>query len=202
MSTDASPWIQPIRSGGKLAVFAKPDAWADSVRSAIMSLNKLPFGVKLVPATQEKDADIVVTLARNDAPKYTYQGKGSRGLQSQKQVCSPVNTFRANHLNAGYTTLEIEGNGIFFAAVFLPGLVADPTRAQKEVVIVHELIHACGVHQHDSCGIMYDFLAPENGKMKEANGTTQRPMPPIRVGAQTLSRMQRAWPLRRSRKAA
>jgi hypothetical protein len=62
------------------------------------------------------------------------------------------------------------------------------------VIVVHELIHACGMDIHDSVGIMF-------GEMKEANGGLieylhdkgARPMPPIRVGSKTVCTMRMLW---------
>ena len=82
-----------------------------------------------------------------------------------------------------------------FAVIFLPGKAKTATKKQKEVVIVHEFIHACGVDEHDTFGIMFGVMAEEGGGLIEYIKTEgANPMPPIRVGSKTLSVMQNLWP--------
>jgi hypothetical protein len=124
-----------------------------------------------------------VVLANGPA-QYTYYGDTAKTLPS----------FKADRLHGQASTLaDAKRNEIFFAAVFLPGKVKGPT-SQKEVIVVHELIHACGMDIHDSVGIMF-------GEMKEANGGLieylhdkgAKPMPPIRVGSKTVCTMRMLW---------
>ncbi len=76
--------------------------------------------------------------------------------------------FKGDRLH-GETRTLIDGklNEIFFAVVFLPGKVKKATKGQKEVIVVHE----------------FEYI-PDKGA---------KPMPPIRVGPQTLCKMRMLW---------
>jgi hypothetical protein len=93
------------------------------------------------------------------------------------------------------TLTDTRLNAIFFAVIFLPGKLPKPAKGQKEVMIVHEFIHACGVPEHETTpdgGIMYDIMVPSNGGLQEGSKQA-KPMPPIRVGPRTLSRVESVW---------
>jgi hypothetical protein len=178
-----TPWLERIRDAGQLKVFNKAANWADAVHGAITLFNTLPFNVQMVAEKQEKSANVVLLLA-SGAQQYKYYG----------DTVGTDSSFKGDTLHGDTQTLiDEKKNEIFFAAVFLPGK-AKPTKGQKEVVLVHELIHACGVQEHESIGIMF-------AQMKEADGglieylpdKDAKPMPPIRVGPQTLCRMQTVW---------
>jgi hypothetical protein len=180
-----TPWLKRIVATGQLTVFNKAGAWTDSVTTAMASFNNLAFGVTLVAAKKESSADVVVILAH--------------GPQKYKHGPDTIQTtwdFTVEHLH-GETRTLIDGNldAIYFAAVFLPGKNKNTTKGQKEVVIVHEFIHACGVEEHEKtphAGIMYDIMTPDGDGLKEPTDEGEK-MPPIRVGPKTLSRMQTVW---------
>ena len=180
-----TPWLKRIRETGQLTVFNKGGAWAHSVNAAITTFNNLPFKVGLVAAKEEKSANVVVILA-SGPQHYTRDGN----------IVKTDSSFKFNQFH-GLTITLADGvpEAIFFAVIFLPGKLPNPAKGQKEVVIVHEFIHACGVDEHETTptgGIMYDIMVPSNGGLQE--GTKQGdPMPPIRVGPQTLSRIQSVW---------
>ena len=181
------PWLKRIRDTGQLTVFNKAGTWTDSVNAAIKTFNTLPFeNIELVAEKNEKSANVVVVLA--DGPtSYTRDGNTTQPGPDFKpdKYAGDTRTLRDGRLNE-----------IFFAAIFLPGkLPKSLTKGQKEVMIVHEFIHACGVPEHETTpdgGIMYDIMVTSNGGLQE--GSRQgKPMPPIRVGPKTLSRVQSVW---------
>lgn len=193
-----TPWLKRIRKTGQLTVSNKATAWADSVNGAIASFNHLSLGVKLVAEKTEKSANIVLILA-SGPQQYKYYG----------DTVKTGSDFKADWLH-GETRALIDGklNEIFFAGVFLPGKVQKITKGQKEMVIVHELIHACGMTggdkkaEHDSVGIMYDIMNQADGGLIEGNIDLAlekqkkegiKPMPPIRVGPKTLCIMRMLW---------
>jgi hypothetical protein len=180
-----TPWLKRIASTGQLTVFNKAGAWTDSVNKAIASFNNLAFGVTLVAEKKEKSANVVVILA-NGPEQYKY------GSDTTKTTAD----FTVARLHGETRTLiDDKLNAIFFAAVFLPGKSKKATKGQKEVIIVHEFIHACGIPEHETtsdAGIMYDYMAETNDGLKEATPDGKE-MPPIRVGPKTLCRMQMLW---------
>ncbi len=180
-----TPWLKRIRETGQLTVFNKGGAWANSINAAITTFNHLPFKVGLVAAKDEKSANVVVILATAHK-SYTRDGN----------TINTDSSFKLNQFHGQTITLA---DGVpetnFFAVIFLPGLLHNPAKGQKEVMIVHEFIHACGVDEHETTptgGIMYDIMVPSNGGLQEASKKGD-PMPPIRVGPQTLNRIQSIW---------
>jgi hypothetical protein len=188
------PWIKGIRDTGQLTVFNKATAWAVSVDAAIKSFHKLRFGVKLVTAKDEKAANIVLVLGMRGGQQYTYDSNGYG-----KVTITLATTFDPTRLHGRARTLrDDQSNKIIFAVAFLPGKIAKTTNGQKEVVVLHELIHACGLDEwHDpEGGIMYDLMNVTGSGLLEANVRpgSAKPMPPIRVGSETVRQMGMLWP--------
>jgi hypothetical protein len=176
-------WFKRIRETPKLPYFNNAATWKGPVAAAIASFNNLSFGVELVPATEEKDARVVFVLA-NGPTKYKFSGG----------TAETGPKFKPDGLH-GQTAAQLDSRDeIYFAAIFLPGKVAKTTNDQKEMVVVHEIIHACGMDEHDTEGIMYDtFLAKGSGLIELVSAAGAKPMPPIRVGGTTSSIMRKLW---------
>jgi hypothetical protein len=182
-----TPWLKRIRKTGKLKVLNKAATWASSVEAAMKTFNKLSFGVELVAEKEEKAADIVVVLA-NGPTQHTHYGDTVQ--------TSP--DFKFDELHGETRTLADQKlNAIFFAGVFLPGKVKKATAGQKEMIVVHEFIHACGLndaHDHDSVGIMFAQMMEDHGGLIEyLHDKGAKPMPPIRVGPKTMCKMKMLW---------
>jgi hypothetical protein len=181
----STPWLKRIATTGQLTVFNKAGAWTDSVNKAIASFNNLAFGVTLVAGKKESSADVVVLLAH-----------GPQQYKHGPDTTATSEDFTVERLHGETRTLiDKRLDAIFFAAVFLPGKSKNVTKGQKEVIIVHEFIHACGVEEHETtshAGIMYDIMTPEGDGLKEPTPDGEK-MPPIRVGPLTLCRMQKLW---------
>lgn len=190
-----TPWFRRFRKEGKLTVFNKGGSWSTAVTNSIATFNGLGFGVQLVPTNDERNAHIVVKLSNG---KETY-------AQPQKSITVDFDATdlhgRARTLSDGRKSLEI-----FFAITFLPGLVANPTPGQMEVVTLHELIHCAGLNglmpdgskapndDHDTVGIMYpQMMRDGNGLIEHLHDQNAKPMPPVRVGAQTMCKMRMLW---------
>ena len=179
-----TPWFRRFRKEGQLTVFNNGGSWSKAVGSAITTFNGLGFGVRLVPTTDERNANIVVKLS-NGSETYSHPHKQITTSFDAKELHG-----RAHTLSDGEKGLEI-----FFAIAFLPGKVANPTPGQMEVVIVHELIHCAGLNgqnpdgtdspgdDHDSIGIMYPQMIREgSGLIEHLHEKGTKPMPQIRVG--------------------
>jgi hypothetical protein len=177
------PWLARFRQTKKLTVFNKANGWKNSVSAAMRTFNGLQFRVKLAAAKSEASAEIVLV----DVRQYKYQGT----------VLTASPDFTETTLHGEFQTLENERpNEIFFAVVFLPEKLRNPTARQNEMVVVHELIHACGITQqeHDSAGIIASHMQPAGSGLKEWGAADKIPaMPPVRVGPQTLAKMNRIW---------
>lgn len=188
MST--SPWIKSIRETKQLKVFNKATPWAAPVSAALRSFNNLALGVTVVAENEEKSANIVLVLGQNSALEYKYHNS----YYGEVNV-KPKPGFKADSLHGRANTLkDADSKEVFFAVIFLPGKLKKATDAQKEVVIVHELIHACGFEEHDSVGIMYPQMMEQDGGLIEyLHEKGDKPMPPIRVGSKTRCTVKLLW---------
>lgn len=187
----AIKWLKRIRNTGKLTFFNKAAAWAGPIASAKHTFNNLHFNVKLEEVKEEKEANIVLLLA-NGAVHYKYYG----------DTVGTSADFKGDKLH-GLTKSLVDDrrDEIFFSAIFLPGNVSGATDKQKEMVVVHELIHACGMaglrdpgEDHDSYGIMFDTMAKEgDGLIEFFHEEGTKSMPPVRCGPKTIRIMQELW---------
>jgi predicted Zn-dependent protease len=179
------PWVKSIRNRGTLEVFNKASAWSDAVELAISSFNQLSFGVKLKAVDQERKADVVLLLATGSTHYSNY------GARAQTR-----SDFKDDKLHGQTTTMADEQTReLMFAVIFLPGKLPDASKQQKQIVVVHEFIHACGMIAHDNVGIMNGQMVMEkDGLVELLKDKGSKPMPPIRVGAKTLAVMQTLWP--------
>jgi hypothetical protein len=194
-----TPWFKRFRESGQLTVFNKGGAWSSSVDKALATFNSLGFPVKLVATKDEKNANVVVKLSM-----------GPDSVTNWGQIAKTGKDFDPKLLH-GYTSTLTEVDErkktyqIIFAAVFLPGKV-QTKNGQKEAIVVHELIHSCGLdggmpdgsknknQDHDSEGIMYDIMLTDgDGLIEGTKPKGVKAMPPIRVGAQTRCKVQMIW---------
>lgn len=181
----AIKWFKRFREKRELPyVLSKATAWKLPIEAAIASFNNLAFGVRLVPAAEEKDALVAFVLA---------SGPMSHPFPGGKAETKP--DFKPDKMH-GHASLQIDRRDeIYYVVVFLPGKVEKITKEQKEMVVVHEIIHACGMDEHDTEGIMYDkFLASGTGVIEMVSPKGTPAMPPIRVGGTTASIMRSLWP--------
>jgi hypothetical protein len=184
-----NPWSKRQRNAKELKVFNLATTWSGPVKAAIQNFNNLGFGVKLVEEKDESSADIVVVLA-SGAKEYPHATGPFKTLPS----------FKPDQLH-GQCSARMEqnrrGTEIFFAVIFLPGLITRANDNQKMIVVVHEFIHAAGLnekHDHDSQGIMFSHMKEEKGGLIEyLHDKGAKPMPAIRVGAWTMCTMKHLW---------
>lgn len=189
-------WFKRFRETGQLTVYDRAGSWSPALKKAMATFNSLGFGVKVVEEKNERDANIVVKLAKN-GETYPYPS-------------------RKNILKADFPTDKLHGNTqavahprrleIEFAVVFLPGETAEGSMRQKEVIIVHELLHAAGlsgsfvngVHDnksdHEDVGIMCaQFVNKGDGAVEMGAPKDTPAMTPIRVGPQTMCKIRSLW---------
>jgi hypothetical protein len=184
----ANLWFKRFREAKELPYFNKASSWKAPIEAAIKSFNGLGFGVQLVPAKEEKDALVAFVLASGPT-KHRFPGG----------VAETGPKFKADGLH-GQTAADLDHrNEIDYATIFLPGNINKTTEVQKEMVVVHEIIHACGMDEHDTEGIMYDkFRDSGTGVIELVPPSGAKGMPPIRLGAMTVSIMQKLWPAPKS----
>ena len=182
----ANKWRDHIRRSGELKVHNMAGKWSPSVNNAIRLFNALGLGVNLVSTRELAEAHIVVKLSLQNADSYTHK-------VGRDEYVIAVN-FDANGVHGKARTLveqDRRGSEIFFAAVFLPGK-RNTVNPLKEMIIVHEFIHAAGMNEdHDSSGIMADTMSVIGNTFVEIKGAA--PMPPIRVGGKTMCTMRDLW---------
>ena len=126
-----------------------------------------------------------MVLADGPGAKYTYYGDSAETGQD----------FVANKLHGQTSTFQDDKGEIFFAVIFLPGKLTKATKGQKEMVVVHEMIHACGLNKwHDSAGLMFPQMKEEgDGLLEYLPEKGVKPMPPIRLGSKTICKVKLLW---------
>ncbi|HZZ81887.1 MAG TPA: hypothetical protein VFE62_25525 [Gemmataceae bacterium] len=197
-----TPWLKSIKEGKKLAVFNSASSWAVPIKAAVNTFNGLKFGVTLALVDDEKKANIVLRVATGPD---TYDWPGNSAYEGT--TVKTRTDFTPSRLHGQTTTIKDPSiNEIMFAVTFLPGNIVNATDRQKEVVVVHEFIHACGLdggrgagkqdpgQDHDIVGIMVAQMTQDGtGLIEILPDKGAKPMTPIRVGGQTLCLMQMLW---------
>ncbi|HEY0462265.1 MAG TPA: hypothetical protein VGC97_24240 [Pyrinomonadaceae bacterium] len=192
-------WNRGVRETGKLKVYNKAGGWSAAVDGAIGSFNNLGLGVQLIKESDETAANVVVVLA-NGADTYP---RGSYVLTAEKFTADILHGMAKTRATSARRGRDVE---IDFAVVFLPGRVPNATPKQKEVIVVHELIHASGLNgglpngsdapnkDHDSEGIMYPQMQiAGDGLIEQLHDKGASPMTPIRVGVKTRCTLRMLW---------
>jgi hypothetical protein len=194
-------WFPRIRRAKQLSVLNKGGTWAGEVTSALNLFNTLGFPVTLVENKGEGEVNVAVKLSNGpDSYPYLNDKLTTNSDWDAKLLHGLTITRTEGQRRRGKMIFEM-----VFAAIFLPGKVK-ATQGQKQVIIVHEFIHACGLdgglpngekakHQdHDSEGIMYDIMVPDgNGLIEGSKPSGVSSMPPIRVGGRTLCKLKSIW---------
>lgn len=179
----ANLWFKRFREA-KVLPYVTATSWKIPIEAGVKSFNGLGFGVQLVPAKEKKDA-LVEFVVANGPLKHAFPGG----------VAETGPKFKEDRLHGQAAVHLDHRNVIDYAVIFLPGLVTKATKEQKEMVVVHEIIHACGMDEHDSEGIMYDvFRDSGTGVIELVAPAGAKAMPAIRMGAMTVSIMQKLWP--------
>ncbi len=182
-----TPWLKKMRKAGQLSVHNKAKSWSVAVDDGIKSFNALNLGLKLVVEKEEKKADIVMVLAGKSST-YTHRGN---------TVSTPAGFKPEGFHGQTSTLMYVDPKEIFFACIFLPGKIKKATNGIKQVVVVHEFLHAAGLNEnkdHDSSGVMFSPMKVVKGGLLEYLADQgAKPMPPIRVGSRTKCRMKMLW---------
>ena len=197
-----TPWLKKIRDTGKLTVYNGGAEWKTAIEKAIATFNSLGFPVTLAAESNIDSANIVVKLAKG-ADKHTfkssYYGDPTVKTSAKFNPAFPHGDTRV--------VVDPDRNEVVFAVTFLPGKIERPSDGLKEVVVVHEFIHGCGLdggrgpgkkadsgQDHDTEGIMYDVMRTTlDGLIEGNNKDEKKSMPPIRVGGKTRSNIVSIW---------
>jgi hypothetical protein len=187
----ATKWNADIIASGKLFVFNDAGHWANIVTKAMASFNNLKIGVELKPAkTDELTTNIIVQVS-DGSSSYTYKNPAYEDFVGKA-------TFDAAAVHGKTIPFIDPVNKIVLkAAIFLPNKLKGVSDAVKEMVTVHEFIHACGLDNsdHDPIdGIFVAGLVNSGGKLIEPLNTGGKNyMPPARVSGGTRSKITSNW---------
>ena len=184
-------WYERKRKSGRLSVYNGAGGWSKHVSKAINDFNSLPFKLLLDRETDELKADIVVILSDGKSTSYPRDGRKING-----------NVIQANFDAAkthGQAASFLDGKDrVMKVVIFLPDKLKNVPDDIKEMVVVHELIHAAGLVEkkdHDPTGgILYATLQLHDGKLREPSTDKDlKGMPPVRIGAWTHCQMNDLW---------
>lgn len=186
----ATPWKRNVRSSGRILVYNDAGAWSGAVDNAIRTFNGLSLAVTIEKTTEEGSANVVVKLSSGNTGSHTFHDRFYGDI--------PVTAnFDASLAHGKTKTVKDPDRGVLvLAAIFLPSRLQRGSDGVREVVIVHEFIHAAGLDDngdHDTRdGVFYAQMEMSNGQLKEW-GTSNSPMPPVRIGANTVCRLNSLW---------
>ena len=194
-------WYKRVQRSGKLTVFNKAGAWAHEAETALATFNGLGFPVTLEKTDDEKNANIVVKLSKGADSQTNWGKTANTGADFDPTILHGLTVPLTEIHEKPRKTFEI-----IFAAIFLPGRV-EATKKQREVIIVHEFIHACGLdggqpdgtkdkigQDHDDRGIFFGQMAKEgDGLIEYLHDKDAAAMPPIRVGGNTRTKIKQIW---------
>ena len=185
-----TPWLKRVKDKKELKVFNKAGSWGSTLGTAMKTFNDLGLGVRMRAETNEKAANVVVILA-NGPSSYTFDDSfyGTTKITTTAGFKSELPHGNTKPL------VDPDRNAIVFAPIFLPGKFKASDR-QKEVIIVHEFFHACGIEQdeHDDNGVMVAQMMPSGDGLLEAlPDKDSKAMPPIRVGKKTRNNIKQVW---------
>jgi hypothetical protein len=190
------PWLKRIRVTGELKVYCPANPWSAEVTKAITTFNGLSLGCQLKVASDDRSADVVVKLCKGKRDKHNQLVKGQIfTIPHPNGTINSPGAFVSDKLG-GYTRMLIDDikREVFLAGIFLPGDYPKPTADQKEMIIVHELIHSTGMDEHDSYGLMFDSFQPQGtGLLEMLPDKDSKPMPPVRLGGKTRCKVALAW---------
>jgi hypothetical protein len=184
-------WYERIRKNGKLSVYNGAGAWSKHVTKAVADFNGLPFKILLSTEADESKANVVVILSDGKSTTYPRDGTKIDG----NVITADFNAAKT-HGQAG-SFLDSRGK-VQKVVIFLPEKLKKVSDEVKVMVVVHELIHACGLVEkkdHDPVGgILYADLQLFDGKLREpSTDKNLKGMPPIRVGAWTHCKVAELW---------
>jgi hypothetical protein len=186
----ATPWKKKVRSAAKLTAMNAGGGWKSVVEDAIKKFNSLGFGVTYESVSSDRP-DVVIKLS-DGIGEHTFEDP-YYGEFTVKAV------FDATAVHGKTkTVVDPDKKVIMNAAVFLPNKLRNANQKTKEIVVIHELIHAAGLDDnkdHDkTSGVFYSPLEYSSGNLVEwGTGGKFPPMPPVRVGAQTKCKLRSLW---------
>jgi hypothetical protein len=185
----ATKWSAHIITSGKLFVFNDAGHWSNIVVKAITSFNNLNVGIELKPVKTDDQANIIVRVSKGIS-LYTYKNPAYEDFVGKAH-------FDAAAVH-GMTLPFIDPiNKIMLkAAVFLAEKLKEVTDAVKEMVAVHEFIHACGLDNSDHDPIddlVVAGLVNSGGKLIEPLNTGGKNYMPARVSGGTRSKITSNW---------
>ena len=173
-------WTYKIRDTGKVTVYNGIDSgkWANIFKASLDAFNhnaRLP--VKLIPGEDKEQANIVMQVSGGSAG-YTYDGQ----------------SYSVNFdgtLAHGKTNTLAREDGIEKAFIFLPLNTTQSHTNVLQFIAVHELIHACGLVEHNNDGVFMTAPNIQNGNIWSAKNSKK--MPPLFFAPKTVARLQGLW---------
>ena len=198
----ARSWIESVRSRGTLTVYAGPSlrggSWAVVLRNALRDFNALARQHRLGVTLTRSDSDGAEVLVETATDQISFSYDGTTTSEA----------FSANRLHG--RTFQVSRDGyIEKAYVFLPGSpqINTPRGLRSvgsgvmQVIAVHELVHACGLHDSDHSTddlfqgnpqVDYGRTAARDRVTIESGGR-RRGMPPLVLSGETVRRIKALW---------
>ena len=195
-------WIDPVVQGGVLRVTGgrtlHGGAWRDVLTASVTELNSLlqtkNVGLRFEQAGEAGATHLAIEATAGRIPAEAGGGSlpaggrhGKTRLRLVGRQGAPDSALRA-------------GSGWIYVPTAPAGQSRRPPRGLMQVMMVHELLHAAGLRDHNNA--MDDIMTAQmedgsGGKVHPWGGLGQD-MPPCVLGGGTVSRLQALWGQRRS----
>ena len=204
----AKKWIESVRGRGELRVYAGPTLradWLATFELALRRFNELAkqhgLGVRMV-ATDEAPG-------QRPGQGADVQVDAGDGQVSAKYAGATITATVSGSVMHGRTPLvEVDGK-LEKAFVLVPAnpLIHTPRGSRpvgggvKLVILVHELVHACGLTnaEHGTADLFHGSPQPDYGRTAAEDrvsvtvGKDRILMPPLRLTGQTANRIRALW---------
>jgi len=195
-------WPKAVRSSGKLLIWAASGGaggWTVALHRAITEFNRVTYAVNLrvrFEFTGDRNlAQVIFRLGNESDFETSLHGVTERSVDIGAARFSPA-------------TINVHSNPHLRAWQRVPGKkdLQETTRragdSVRMVIIVHELIHACGLdenHSTEGAGdVFYSPLEPEAGSRPQDDGmkvpvVNGARFPPVTLSGETVHRLRRLW---------
>lgn len=201
----AMQWVKKINQAGELSYHLDPSlkgSWPVAVKDAVKEFNGLSrqhkLGVLFAPtdeAPSERGGAAINIATGNGKVEFSYGGKHSTSINGTGLQ--------------GLTQLVSVNDSIEKAFMFLPAMpMVNTPKGRRPIgvgvmkaIAVHELIHACGLHNSDHTeddifngypSVDYGHT-PAQDRLQIRSKGRYRFMPPLLFSAATAAKIRRLW---------
>lgn len=189
-----SQWISGVRSAGvlrfKLGSTVSAGTWSTIIATSVREINGLLQTSRVNLEFEEAEESTQLEIEATQGPIPAQAGGGA--LSSDRHGATRLE--KGGAAGAAASELLIQRGWIYLPTT-PGGQSSNPPRGLMQVMMVHEFLHAAGLHAHNRA--MDDVMAAQmedgrNGKVHPWGGLGQD-MPPCTINGDTVTRLVTLW---------